>query len=201
MRRISKTELIQGFQLRTPVGYHAESMHRVAHLRERSLRKASVLIGFVERPQGLSVVLTKRAEHLKHHPGQISFPGGKYEDGDGTLYQTAMREAQEEIGIEQHQIDILGQLPELVTVSQFAVTPVVAFIASDYQTRIDCNEVEEVFEVPADFLLDQRRLFSDTFQIKNAAHRVFAIPYKHHFIWGVTAQIIQSLQKHISYIR
>lgn len=201
MRRISKTEFIQGFQLQTPVGYHAESIHRVAHLRQLSLRKASVLIGVVERPHGLNVVLTKRAEHLRHHPGQISFPGGKYEDGDGCLYQTAMREAQEEIGIQQHQINILGQLPELITVSQFAVTPVVAFIDSNYQARIDYNEVEEVFEVPADFLLDHRQLFSNTFQIKNCVHRVFAIPYKHHFIWGVTAQIIQSLQNHISYIR
>lgn len=198
MRRISKAELIQGFQLKTPVGYHAESLHRVAHLASRSLRKASVLIGFVERPTGLNVVLTKRAAHLKHHPGQISFPGGKYEEGDGTLYQTAMREAREEIGISEDQIQILGQLPELVTVSKFAVTPVLAFISPDYRSLIDKNEVEEVFEVPADFLLDRRQLFSNTFQIKNTPHRVFAIPYKHHFIWGMTAQIIQSLQKHLN---
>ncbi|EOB6261130.1 CoA pyrophosphatase [Vibrio fluvialis] len=198
MRPISKTELIRGFQLITPVGYHAESLHRVAHLKSLSLRKASVLIGFVERPTGLNVVLTKRAAHLKHHPGQISFPGGKYEESDGTLYQTAMRETREEIGIQEDQIEILGQLPELVTVSKFAVTPVLAFISPDYKTLIDANEVEEVFEVPADFLLDRRQLFSNTFQIKNSPHRVFAIPYKHHFIWGMTAQIIQSLQKHIN---
>ncbi|EPG0609973.1 CoA pyrophosphatase [Vibrio fluvialis] len=198
MRPISKAELIRGFQLITPVGYHAESLHRVAHLKSLSLRKASVLIGFVERPAGLNVVLTKRAAHLKHHPGQISFPGGKYEESDGTLYQTAMRETREEIGIQEDQIEILGQLPELVTVSKFAVTPVLAFISPDYKTLIDANEVEEVFEVPADFLLDRRQLFSNTFQIKNSLHRVFAIPYKHHFIWGMTAQIIQSLQKHIN---
>ncbi|EKO3986790.1 CoA pyrophosphatase [Vibrio fluvialis] len=198
MRPISKAELIRGFQLITPVGYHAESLHRVAHLKSLSLRKASVLIGFVERPTGLNVVLTKRAAHLKHHPGQISFPGGKYEESDGTLYQTAMRETREEIGIQEDQIEILGQLPELVTVSKFAVTPVLAFISPDYKTLIDANEVEEVFEVPADFLLDRRQLFSNTFQIKNSLHRVFAIPYKHHFIWGMTAQIIQSLQKHIN---
>ncbi|MBY7787900.1 CoA pyrophosphatase [Vibrio fluvialis] len=198
MRPISKAELIRGFQLITPVGYHAESLHRVAHLKSLSLRKASVLIGFVERPTGLNVVLTKRAAHLKHHPGQISFPGGKYEESDGTLYQTAMRETREEIGIQEDQIEILGQLPELVTVSKFAVTPVLAFISPDYKTLIDANEVEEVFEVPADFLLDRRQLFSNTFQIKNSRHRVFAIPYKHHFIWGMTAQIIQSLQKHIN---
>ncbi|MCG6507008.1 CoA pyrophosphatase, partial [Vibrio parahaemolyticus] len=139
MRPISKAELIRGFQLITPVGYHAESLHRVAHLKSLSLRKASVLIGFVERPTGLNVVLTKRAAHLKHHPGQISFPGGKYEESDGTLYQTAMRETREEIGIQEDQIEILGQLPELVTVSKFAVTPVLAFISPDYKTLIDAN--------------------------------------------------------------
>lgn len=146
MRPISKAELIRGFQLITPVGYHAESLHRVAHLKSLSLRKASVLIGFVERPTGLNVVLTKRAAHLKHHPGQISFPGGKYEESDGTLYQTAMRETREEIGIQEDQIEILGQLPELVTVSKFAVTPVLAFISPDYKTLIDANEVEEVLK-------------------------------------------------------
>ncbi|MEH0093203.1 CoA pyrophosphatase [Vibrio metschnikovii] len=194
---ISKQQLMQDFLLKTPVGYHAQSLNRAAHLQSASLRKASVLVGFVERPQGLSVVLTKRAAHLKHHPGQISFPGGKYEASDGTLYQTAKREAHEEIGLEAKYIKILGQLPELVTISQFAVTPVIAFIDPRYEMSIDTNEVEEVFEVPAAYLFDQKHLLSNTFLIKNSLHKVFALPYKHHFIWGMTAQIIQALQKHI----
>ncbi|ERM56939.1 DNA mismatch repair protein MutT [Vibrio mimicus CAIM 1883] len=195
MRNISRNEFIQQFQLNLPAAYHQESLLRVAHLTPDSLRKASVLIGVVERQQGLQVILTKRAAHLRHHPGQISFPGGKYEESDHSLQQTAKREAREEIGISEEKIHIVGQLPELVTVSQFAVTPILAFVESDYQIKLDHNEVDEVFEVPISFLLDRKKLYTGTFQLKNHRHRVFAIPYKQHFIWGMTAQIIQSLQK------
>ncbi|MGL4830660.1 MAG: CoA pyrophosphatase [Vibrio sp.] len=195
MRNISRNEFIQQFQLNLPVAYHQESLLRVAHLAPDSLRKASVLIGVVERQQGLQVILTKRAAHLRHHPGQISFPGGKYEESDHSLQQTAKREAREEIGISEEKIHIVGQLPELVTVSQFAVTPILAFVEADYQIQLDHNEVDEVFEVPISFLLDRKKLYSSTFQLKNHRHRVFAIPYKQHFIWGMTAQIIQTLQK------
>ncbi|ENM5777698.1 CoA pyrophosphatase [Vibrio mimicus] len=195
MRNISRHEFIQQFQLNLPAAYHQESLLRVAHLTPDSLRKASVLIGVVERQQGLQVILTKRAAHLRHHPGQISFPGGKYEESDHSLQQTAKREAREEIGISEEKIHIVGQLPELVTVSQFAVTPILAFVESDYQIQLDHNEVDEVFEVPISFLLDRKKLYTGTFQLKNHRHRVFAIPYKQHFIWGMTAQIIQSLQK------
>ncbi|EOW2077886.1 CoA pyrophosphatase [Vibrio mimicus] len=195
MRNISRNEFIQQFQLNLPAAYHQESLLRVAHLAPDSLRKASVLIGVVERQQGLQVILTKRAAHLRHHPGQISFPGGKYEESDHSLQQTAKREAREEIGISEEKIHIVGQLPELVTVSQFVVTPILAFVESDYQIQLDHNEVDEVFEVPISFLLDRKKLYTGTFQLKNHRHRVFAIPYKQHFIWGMTAQIIQSLQK------
>ncbi|KOE77824.1 CoA pyrophosphatase [Vibrio aestuarianus] len=195
--KLTKIDFIQSFQLNRPVGYHAESLQRVAHLSSSSLRRASVLVGFVEREAGLYVVLTKRAAHLKHHPGQISFPGGKYEEWDHSLYQTAIREAEEETGIKASQIEILGHLPELVTVSKFSVTPVVAFIQPDYQAKLDDNEVEELFEVPANYLFDRTKLYSGLFQVKNQAHRVFAIPYQQHFIWGMTAQIIQALQTHI----
>lgn len=195
---IDKQQLMQDFLLKTPIGYHAQSLNRASHLRASNLRKASVLVGFVERQQGLSVLFTKRAGHLKHHPGQISFPGGKFEKSDGNLYQTAKREAKEEIGLEEDCIHILGQLPELVTISHFAVTPIVALIDPSYEMVIDHNEVEEVFEVPASYLLNAQHLLSNTFLIKNSLHKVFAVPYKHHFIWGMTAQIIQALQNHIN---
>ncbi|WP_155488197.1 NUDIX hydrolase, partial [Vibrio harveyi] len=84
------------------------SLGRLAHLESLKLREAAVLIGFVERDQGLQVILTKRAEHLKHHPGQISFPGGKFEDDDQVLVNTALREAEEEIGIHQTDIRVFG---------------------------------------------------------------------------------------------
>ncbi|MGR2802373.1 CoA pyrophosphatase [Vibrio harveyi] len=194
---IDKSTLLQNFQLQMPTGYHRESLGRLAHLESLKLREAAVLIGFVEREQGLQVILTKRAEHLKHHPGQISFPGGKFEDDDQVLVNTALREAEEEIGIHQTDIRVFGQLPKLPTISQFNVTPFLAFVSPDYSTQIDPNEVAEVFEVPADHILNPKQLYSTKFKLKNTSHRVFAIPYQQHFIWGMTAQIIESMQKHI----
>ncbi|TMX41363.1 CoA pyrophosphatase [Vibrio rotiferianus] len=195
---INKSTLLQNFQLQLPTGYHKESLVRLAHLKNAELREAAVLIGFVEREQDLQVIFTKRAMHLRHHPGQISFPGGKYEPEDGQLVNTALREVEEEIGIEPSHIRVFGQLPTLPTISQFNVTPFLAFVSPEYTTRIDPNEVDEVFEVPANHILNPSKLFSNQFKLKNTSHRVFAIPFQQHFIWGMTAQIIESMQKHIT---
>lgn len=186
--------LLQNFCLNIPVEYHAESLERLQKLEPSSLRKAAVLIACVERNDGLHIILTKRASHLRHHPGQISFPGGKLEPFDSSLQQTAIREANEEIGLDPKLVTILGQLPPLMTFSRFMVTPVIALVNKDYQITIDANEVDTVFEVPAAHLFDIDQLYSQVFQFKKYSHRIFAIPYKEHFIWGVTAQIIQALQ-------
>lgn len=194
---IDKTKLLQNFQLQLPTGYHQESLARLSFLKGKPLRDAAVLIGFVERPEGLQVILTKRAKHLRHHPGQISFPGGKFESEDLSLMNTAIRETREEVGIEDKYIRVFGQLPQLPTISHFNVTPFLAFISPGYQTHIDPNEVEYVFEVPASHILNPHKLYSSKFKLKQTSHRVFAIPYRQHFIWGMTAQIIESMQKHI----
>ncbi|KJY84895.1 DNA mismatch repair protein MutT [Vibrio galatheae] len=197
LSELNKTHLIQRFQLHQTVDYHQEALKRVSHLNQIHLRKASVLVGFVERDNGIHVLFTRRAKHLKHHPGQVSFPGGKFEPSDIDLSHTAVRETYEEVGIEPSQIQIFGQMPELVTISRFTVTPFLAFISPDYQTHIDKNEVDEVFEVPASVILDSAKLHSQQFQVNNFSHRVFGLSYKSHFIWGMTAQIIEAMQKHI----
>ena len=194
---LTRNDFLKQFLLTTPGQYHPETRARVAHLKQDSLRQASVLIGLVERPRGLNVILTKRAEHLKHHPGQVSFPGGKYEHYDTSLVNTALREAQEEIGLNPNDIHIVGQLPSLATVSQFEVTPVVGFVPPSYQIQTDPNEVAEVFEVPAHVLLDKNQLISQMFTIGHHKHRIFALTYQHHLIWGMTAQIVQALQNQI----
>lgn len=197
LSQVSKNLIIQNFQLNQPVGYDAISTRRVSHLKNKPLRKASVLIGFVERPHGLNIVLTRRAKHLKHHPGQVSFPGGKFEDSDSSLLETAIREANEEIGLKPSLVTILGQMPELITISHFSVTPVIAIVDPSYSVLMDKNEVDEVFEVPAEHILDREKLISHIFTVNKQRHRVFAIPYKKHFIWGMTAQIIEAMQKHL----
>jgi 8-oxo-dGTP pyrophosphatase MutT (NUDIX family) len=197
LSEFNKNRLIQNFQLNQPVDYHHEALKRVSHLAKNDLRKASVLIGFVERSTGLNIIFTKRAHHLRHHPGQVSFPGGKFESEDVSLSNTALRETYEEIGISREEISIFGQMPELVTISKFSVTPFLAFIDEDYQITIDKNEVDEVFEVPASIVFDQSRLRSQQFQFSSHTHRVFGLSYKNHFIWGMTAQIIHAMQNHI----
>ncbi|MFV0577026.1 MAG: CoA pyrophosphatase [Vibrio sp.] len=194
---MNRQELIQQFSLYLPQGYQAESLIRVAHLEQENLRKAAVLIPCVDRPEGLSVILTKRALHLKNHPGQISFPGGKFEQSDIDLANTALREAQEEIGLSPSKVKLIGQLPPLTTISKFSVTPFISIVDADYQTRIDTNEVDCLFEVPASYLFNPSNLYTKKIKVKGISHRIFAINYQQHFIWGVTAQIIQALQKQI----
>ncbi|CAM3951009.1 CoA pyrophosphatase [Vibrio neonatus] len=195
---MTKAEFLQQFNFTTPSDYDAFSLQRLAHFSQDVLRPAAVLIGLVERKNGLHVVFTKRAAHLKHHPGQVSFPGGKYESSDKLLLNTAVRETTEEVGIPSHMIEIIGTLPSLPTISQFAVTPYLAWIDSNYQPKIDANEVAEVFEVPADFLFSSTNLVNFHFQLKTVTHKVFAMPYQKHFIWGVTAQIIDAMQRQLA---
>lgn len=197
LSELNKNHIIQRFQLLQTVDYNQEALKRVAHLKQSHLRKASVLIGFVEREHGLNIIFTRRARHLKHHPGQISFPGGKYEASDSNLAETALRETFEEVGIDRDKIEIFGQMPELVTISKFTVTPFLAFISPDYKIQIDANEVDELFEAPASIILDKNHLHSQKFKVNNFSHRVFGLSYQHHFIWGMTAQIIHAMQNHI----
>lgn len=191
---MNRETLLRNFSLNLPVAYHKESMLRLTAMKPSHLRKAAVMIGCVERDNGLKVILTKRAHHLRHHPGQIGFPGGKYEEYDSSLIATALREVDEEIGVKAEQIHVIGSLPELMTISRFLVTPILALVDSDYQAKIDPNEVDSIFEVPAEHLFDIEKLSSQLFHSNQNKHRIFAIPYKQHFIWGMTAQIIQALQ-------
>ncbi|WP_122053743.1 CoA pyrophosphatase [Vibrio sp. Evd11] len=194
---MNRDNFLQQFQLNPTVGYHPESVGRISHISGEQLRKAAVVVGLVEREDGLHVIFTKRAAHLKHHPGQISFPGGKHEQSDPSMQFTALRELHEEVGIRSDQVKIVGQLPALSTISKFSVTPIIAMVDPDYKAVIDQNEVASIFEVPATYVLDQAKLHSHTVNFKKIKHRVFAMPFEEHLIWGVTAQIIHSLQQHV----
>lgn len=157
-------------------------------------RPSAVLVPIVERPQGLQLLLTQRALHLRHHPGQISFPGGKYEDDDITLTKTAIRETMEEIGIAAHQIELVGQLSRYRTVSMFEITPIVAFVDPGYQTRLNRGEVDHAFEVPLREVLDHPSHFSIAIQRGNQQYDVFFKPCSGKPIWGATAAILEQLR-------
>jgi len=156
---------------------------------------ASVLFPIVLRESGPSVLLTQRADHLKDHPGQISFPGGRVEANDSSPAHTALREAQEEIGLSSAHVEIVGYLPEYRTVTGYRVTPVVAIVTPPFDLRPDPGEVAEVFEVPLAFLMDSANHQQHSLLYRGKMRQYFAMPYRDYFIWGATAGIIVTLSR------
>ncbi|WP_286271985.1 CoA pyrophosphatase [Thalassotalea hakodatensis] len=157
------------------------------------IKESAVLVALVEINNALHVVLTKRASHLKHHPGQISFPGGKVEKHDSNIFATALREAQEEIGLAADSVAILGQLPEYRTLTGFTITPVIALLPQSQHYVIDQNEVAQVFHVPLQHFIDQRNHIIITVERKMRQHPIYYMPYNEHNIWGATAAILKDL--------
>jgi len=159
-------------------------------------KPAAVLVPLVCRDGRLSVLLTHRARHLQAHAGQISFPGGRIEPSDQGSIDAALREAAEETGISTERIEVLGTLPNYLTVTRFEVTPVVGIIVAPIALRLDAGEVEDAFEVPLSFLMDpanhQRRVAT----VLGERRYVYAMPYhdglRERMIWGATAAIVRN---------
>lgn len=159
----------------------------------RKVRPAGVLILLVEREDQLNVVLTQRTAHLYDHAGQISFPGGRQDEGDADLVATALRESNEEIGTDSSLIQIVGTLPPYVTVTAYEVTPVVA--KSQPQTYVcDPFEVADAFEVPLAHLLDDKNWRRDTFMREGKPREYWAVPFHERYIWGATAAMLRTFR-------
>jgi len=163
-----------------------------------SLIEAAVLVGLVPRPDGTQVLLTRRTDGLRHHGGQVSFPGGRIEAADHDAVIAALRETHEEIGIEPTQITPLGFLDPLATITGFRVLPVVATISVDYVAQPDPNEVADVFEVPLAFLLDPANLATHVLDHRGKPRHVLEFRYPAQRIWGVTASILWNLRERLS---
>ncbi len=160
-----------------------------------ALIPAAVLVPVVEYPDGLRLLLTQRTAHLREHPGQISFPGGRVEPDDRDAVHTALREAAEEIGLASNQIEVAGVLPPHAVVTGFAVTPVVGLINSPLSLQLDDFEVAEAFEVPLDFLRDPRHQQQHQRVVRGVELRMVEYHYGQRRIWGATAQMIDSFLK------
>ncbi|WP_395343695.1 CoA pyrophosphatase [Ningiella sp. W23] len=166
-------------------------------------RPAAVLICLNPAGGELSVIFTQRASHLKHHAGQISFPGGKAETHDTDLIATAFRETEEEIGLATDAITVIGQLPPYRTISGFAVTPIVAKHEHGFDVQrdlvLDKNEVESVFEVPLSFLMDESNYFVQLVHRGQLSFPLNYVTYGDRVIWGATAGMMAQLRDHIMF--
>ena len=165
--------------------------HNIVLPSDRKLNRAGVLVGicFSEKKQP-SVLLTKRAGHLKNHPGQIAFPGGKFELEDGTLVNTALREAEEEIGLNRSIPKELGILPKHETVTKFLVTPIIFQLPGKLDLKINKNEVDEVFYVPLEHFLALENYRIQARKWQEEFRYYYVVPYGPYYIWGATARIL-----------
>ena len=166
---------------------------------DRPAVHASVLIPLVMRDQGLTVLLTERTTHLSSHSGQIAFPGGKADPDDSSAVDTALREAQEEIGLDREFVEVLGTLPIYTTGSAFIVTPVVALVRAEHVVTANPYEVADVFEVPLEFLMDPANHRRHAVEWAGARREWLSMPYTdtraERFIWGATAGMLRNFYR------
>lgn len=178
---------------------------------DRAPVEAAVLVPLVARAAGLSVLLTERAMGLPSHAGQVAFPGGKVEAGDGDVVHAALRETREEVGLAPGFIDVLGQLPVYATGSQFLVTPVVALVREGFVLQPNADEVAHAFEVPLAFLMNPAHHRRHRFEWAGGVREWFSMPYREpaqaaarsdasvapveHYIWGATAGMLRNFYR------
>ncbi len=169
---------------------------------DRPPAHAAVLVPLVQRADGLHVLLTRRTDHLRDHAGQVSFPGGRTEDFDNGPIATALREAQEEVGLAPSQVEVIGQMPTYSTVTSFIVTPVVGLVQPPLALQVDSREVAEAFEVPLAYLMNPAQHQRHIFQFDGGQRQFLSMPWqaeladgslREYFIWGATAAMLRNL--------
>ena len=172
-------------------GWNADELADV--LGTRALRAAAVLVPFVRRESGLTILFTRRASHLRHHAGQISFPGGAIDPGDVDAVAAAVRETGEETGIVPGDIEPFGYLDGFDTVSGYRVAPVTGFVRGGYSLRMHEAEVDDVFEVPFAFLLEPGNLRREAIDWQGRSRTIYAFDWCGRRIWGATAAMLKNL--------
>jgi 8-oxo-dGTP pyrophosphatase MutT (NUDIX family) len=176
-------------------GLPPEYADRLRHLIPGMQQAAAVLIPIVDHGERLTVLLTQRAADLRHHAGQISFPGGRIEPDDAGALEAALRETQEEIGLSREHLQIVGYLPDHFVVSGFRVTPIIAFVRPGFTLRLDTTEVTDVFEVPLEHLLDAANHKARRRTFGASEFDVYDIPWTDKNIWGATAGMLMTLYR------
>ena len=164
---------------------------------QMEVRPAAVLVGLVERPQGLTVLLTRRADTLRNHTGQIALPGGRRDPGE-TPWETALREAEEEVGLDRRFVSLAGLSTPMVSGTGYLITPVVGFIREGFRLEANPDEVADVFETPFGFLMDPANHERREYDLGGGQRRgYYAMTHEDRFIWGVTAAILRALYERL----
>jgi 8-oxo-dGTP pyrophosphatase MutT (NUDIX family) len=171
---------------------------RYVHPSDRSVTPAAVLVPLINRPHGVTVLFTQRTAHLNDHAGQISFPGGRVDEGDVDRVDTALREAEEETGLPRRQVHVIGMLPDYDIPTGFRVTPVVGWIEPPVQLAPDPFEVAELFEVPLAHFLDPANHQRHSDEVNGRRRNYYAMPHGGRHIWGATAGMLYSLYRFLS---
>ena len=159
------------------------------------LTPAAVLVPIVERADEMTILLTQRTAHLTAHAGQISFPGGRVELEDVSIEAAALRETEEEVGLDSDRIDIVGQLDIYVTRTGFEVTPVVGIVSPPFTLKPDPFEVADIFEVPLSFIVDPANHRKESRLHKGVERQFYVLPYENRYIWGATAGMLVNLSE------
>ena len=173
----------------------SDDLERQQEISKAGGKPAAVLLLVVNHPTDPTVIFTQRTAHLADHAGQISFPGGRCDEGDCDPEDTALREAEEEIGVTRDRVEILGRLPEYHTSTGYRVTPIVGWAEPPLTYRPDPHEVADVFEVPLAFLLDSGNHRYESAFFKGRMRKYWAMPYGERFIWGATAGMLVTFHR------
>jgi 8-oxo-dGTP pyrophosphatase MutT (NUDIX family) len=186
-------------RLTEPSAPHGDpGLVRYVHPPERAVTSAAVLVPLINRAGGVTVMLTQRTAHLHDHAGQISFPGGRVDEGDVDRVHTALREAEEETGLSRDMVEVVGMLPEYDIPTGFRVTPVVGWVEPPFELSPDPFEVAEVFEVPLTHFLDPANHQRHSDVVNGRQRHYYAMPYAGRHIWGATAGMLFSLYQTLS---
>ena len=161
------------------------------------LRDAAVLIPVVDHKDGATVILTKRTEKLRNHSGQVAFPGGSIDATDASPQDAALRETEEEIGLDRSFVEVIGRLPDYISGSGFRVVPVLGVVRPGFMLTLSVDEVDDVFEVPLAFLMNEANHTRESRELQGHMRSYYVMPYNDHYIWGLTAGIIRVLYERL----
>ncbi len=171
--------------------------HLITPAAVAKLKPAAVLVPILRRETGDTVLLTRRADTLRQHKGQISFPGGRRDDSDPSLAYAALREAEEEVGLAREAVELIGYLDDYPTFTGYCITPVVGVITGEFTPRTDPGEVAETFELPLELVLDEHSFARKMFPSGGMNLPFYELHYGGHRIWGATAGILHNLRKRV----